>query len=74
MKKVAVEMVLGALIFSGCAGLIPESKEEKMLRMQQEHELKMKQLEMRQNQSADERLQDDVMKGINQFLFGVSKQ
>lgn len=70
MKKIVIMAVCG--ILSGCA-LLPESEEVKMLRMQQEHEREMKKLEMREKQTADERLQDDIMQGIGKFLNGVSK-
>lgn len=59
------------VLFTGCGYV--QSQEERLLLLQQQHELEMKKLEMRQQQSADERLQDDIMQGIGSFINGVSK-
>lgn len=51
--NVIVIMAVGSL--NGCS-----SKEERLLRMQLQHELKIKKLETRNTQSVGEKIQDDL--------------
>lgn len=71
MKRILILIICGIIL--GACALLSESDEVKMLRLQQQHELQMKQLEIREKQTSDERLQDDIMESIRKFLNGVSE-
>lgn len=70
MKNITIVTFINALILlTGCA-----SKEERLLEMQQEHELKMKKLEIRSNQSGAEKATDTILDVIDENsgkLFGL---
>lgn len=71
MKKIILLIICGIIL--GACAFLSESDEVKMLRLQQQHELQMKQIEIREKQTSDERLQDDIMEIIRKFLNGVSE-
>ena len=70
MKNITriITFITALTILTGCA-----SKEERLLEMQQEHELKMKKLEIRSNQSGVDKATDTILDVINENsnkLFG----